>query len=449
MASTQDVEASLLKEKVSRRKRGELVYPLDYTTDMLNQLMTCFRGLTMHQFETPPKFVLDLGCGGGLWAIDAARQWPESTIIGFDIKDIQPRLYQMDGYNDLSRRVKWVQGNLLDGLYFPPDYFDFVRIARIGLGVPEDEWQSVLEEVYRVMKPGAVLEIIEEDLIFPYGEFSRPRPRPSPLTTDLPITDSNGPGTMSSRSSLASANPWVSSQDDLFDFTMSSKKTNLPPLEESPTSIYSPPSISSPPSTHSIPKTPHSIRSHSSNYLPQPTIPSPSYQGHPQDHSRLKSAWDAMLSQRFLTPQLITVLPFYLASLFTGVKSHPPLQIQLPPNSSGSRHCRGHESEVFDPLRQFTLYPASRRLSDADDSSSTDSGGSESRKPVSNWASMHLARTVRMVVACKEAIWVEYQRMYSPDLPPVTLARRQGRYLVSNKSSARESFDRAWTNWEK
>lgn len=31
----------------------------------------------------------------------------------------------------------------LDGLPFPPDHFDFVRIARIGLGVPEDEVRSL------------------------------------------------------------------------------------------------------------------------------------------------------------------------------------------------------------------------------------------------------------------------------------------------------------------
>jgi len=33
----------------------------------------------------------------------------------------------------------------LDGLPFPRDHFDFVRVAGIGLGVPEDEWQSLLE----------------------------------------------------------------------------------------------------------------------------------------------------------------------------------------------------------------------------------------------------------------------------------------------------------------
>src|ERR1700689_2365314 len=35
----------------------------------------CPNGLTMHRFETPPPIVLDLGCGTGLWTIEAAKQW--------------------------------------------------------------------------------------------------------------------------------------------------------------------------------------------------------------------------------------------------------------------------------------------------------------------------------------------------------------------------------------
>lgn len=35
-----------------------------------------YRGLTAHRFETPPTSVLDLGCGGGYWALEAAKQWP-------------------------------------------------------------------------------------------------------------------------------------------------------------------------------------------------------------------------------------------------------------------------------------------------------------------------------------------------------------------------------------
>ena len=33
----------------------------------------------------------------------------------------------------------------LDGLPFPSDHFDFIRIVGMGLAIAEDEWQPVLE----------------------------------------------------------------------------------------------------------------------------------------------------------------------------------------------------------------------------------------------------------------------------------------------------------------
>lgn len=38
-----------------------------------------------------------------------------------------------------------LSSNSLDGLPFPPQYFDFVRVSGLGLAIPEDEWQTVLE----------------------------------------------------------------------------------------------------------------------------------------------------------------------------------------------------------------------------------------------------------------------------------------------------------------
>jgi len=35
----------------------------------------------MHHFAEPPAVVLDLGCGGGYWAIEAAKQWEVSNYI--------------------------------------------------------------------------------------------------------------------------------------------------------------------------------------------------------------------------------------------------------------------------------------------------------------------------------------------------------------------------------
>jgi tRNA G46 methylase TrmB len=37
--------------------------------------------LTLHKFNNPPRLTLDLGCGGGLWCIEAAKRWPVSILI--------------------------------------------------------------------------------------------------------------------------------------------------------------------------------------------------------------------------------------------------------------------------------------------------------------------------------------------------------------------------------
>jgi hypothetical protein len=80
-----DVEKELLsKGRNHRRPHGHAVYCFPYTKDMVDfdnwdfmfQAKYCFQnGLTMSQFETPPQSVLDLGCGGGLWIIEAAKKW--------------------------------------------------------------------------------------------------------------------------------------------------------------------------------------------------------------------------------------------------------------------------------------------------------------------------------------------------------------------------------------
>ncbi|KAF9073461.1 hypothetical protein BDP27DRAFT_1289309 [Rhodocollybia butyracea] len=452
-----DVEALLLKEKVFRRRPGQVPYPLDYSPDMQTYdnwdhifFKRCYKSLTLNQFETPPKMVLDLGTGSGIWALEAAQQWPDSQIIGLDVKDIQPKIQNLEFYKDLARRVIWVHGNLLDGLPFPSNQFDFVRMARIGLAVPEDEWQFVLEEVSRVMKPGAVLEIFEEDLIFPYCEAARRRPRPTPLAMDLLPSDSL-PSTRSSMTAY-SISPWDHSQDDLLEGTLH-KKASLSPLQESPTSTLPTPTL------HFSPKSAQSYRSHSSlipliTHVP-PTPATSSFDTHPQDHSRLKAAWDAMLSHRFLAPQLITVLPFYLSSCFVDVKTHPTLHIPLPPNSSSDSRlfCLDDRSYTLDPEGQFELSRSTGRHSDSDENSNGHESSTSSKGPkrIFSWAPMHLARTVHTVIACKEAIWVEYAKLYSPDLPPTTTQARlkEGhRAVMSAKTAARESFDRVWSNWE-
>jgi len=48
-------------------------------------LVRMFGRLTIYDFPTPPERVLDLGCGTGLWCVEAAKQWP----VGVSLR-IQP-----------------------------------------------------------------------------------------------------------------------------------------------------------------------------------------------------------------------------------------------------------------------------------------------------------------------------------------------------------------------
>ncbi|EIW81029.1 hypothetical protein CONPUDRAFT_165259 [Coniophora puteana RWD-64-598 SS2] len=121
--------------------------------------------LTWHVFETPPAKVLDIGCGTGTWIMECARVWKDSHFVGLDVVPLHPNLNTIG--SGLSARIKWEQHNFLEGLPFPNEEFDYVHIKRIARGVPEDKWDDLFEEITRVMKPGAALEIIEDDLSFP------------------------------------------------------------------------------------------------------------------------------------------------------------------------------------------------------------------------------------------------------------------------------------------
>ena len=103
--TVKDVEHDLLKDKA--HKRQPFKYPLISSTDMVDLcapfdalrftlltrlsrphssvwdhifLTSLVGGLTIHQFETPPSMILDLGCGCGYWDIEMARKYPVSSL---------------------------------------------------------------------------------------------------------------------------------------------------------------------------------------------------------------------------------------------------------------------------------------------------------------------------------------------------------------------------------
>ncbi|EMD34054.1 hypothetical protein CERSUDRAFT_117562 [Gelatoporia subvermispora B] len=415
---SKDVQEELVENTARQRKRSisSVPYPVRYSKDLLvfdnwnNMFLNSLcRGLTVHQFQSQPIKVLDLGCGAGFWVIEAAKAWPYSTFVGFDILRIQPELSKSseiaDASGDISSRITWTQGNFLEALPYPDCQFDFVRICCIGLGVPESEWPHLLEEVARVMQPGAVLEVIEEDLIFPYTQIPLAKDHSFSLRTDVK-SDPALPSS-ASKSSLSSS-------------YSSSSSSNRPTLGLLPF----------PTTSTSAASTQRSVRDDFVELLD------------PRDHSRLYDAWEAMLHRRFLNEKLLSVLPFYLSSSFDDIQSHPTLRVLLPPNSrldldseiGGTFHHMNFDlSALFLELQDHNGRQSESRTDGSSLRSAQSAGATTSAL-----ASLHLARTVQIVRGCKEKMWEVYQAVAASNPNDQPLSRS---YLY-------EQFNAEWTNWE-
>ncbi|KII93159.1 hypothetical protein PLICRDRAFT_99692 [Plicaturopsis crispa FD-325 SS-3] len=139
-----------------------------------------------------PERSLDLGCGSGAWAIDAAKEWPDCHFVGIDLVNVQLPTYMLP--ESIAKRISWVHGNFLTTkLPFDDDEFDHVHIASIARGVPENKWNVLFDEVNRVLRPGGIVEVHEQDIIFP----TLPRWFTAPLRVRTRRADSiyrpNGP----------------------------------------------------------------------------------------------------------------------------------------------------------------------------------------------------------------------------------------------------------------
>jgi demethylmenaquinone methyltransferase / 2-methoxy-6-polyprenyl-1,4-benzoquinol methylase len=110
-----------------------------------------------------PKQVLDIATGTGDFAIQALDLNPDK-VTGVDISEGMLEIgRQKLQRKNLSSKVELLSGDS-ENLRFPENKFD---AATVGFGVRNFEnLEKGLQEIYRVLKPGAVLVVLE---------FSRPR----------------------------------------------------------------------------------------------------------------------------------------------------------------------------------------------------------------------------------------------------------------------------------
>ncbi|KAK2461466.1 hypothetical protein APHAL10511_005929 [Amanita phalloides] len=136
----------------------------DRYTDLLLRRLMPSGSPTFHDYGTkPPLSVLDLGCGLGHWVLYAADIWKTSQFIGFDLVDLTSHI-------EKPENVTFVKGNFLkQRLPFANKQFDLVRMANLALCIPQAKWEALLSEVFRILAVGGRLELIDDEIFFPYG----------------------------------------------------------------------------------------------------------------------------------------------------------------------------------------------------------------------------------------------------------------------------------------
>ncbi|KAI0421440.1 S-adenosyl-L-methionine-dependent methyltransferase [Xylaria grammica] len=124
------------------QQREELMHIL--VMDILEQQ------LFLAPMAEPPKKVMDLATGIGLWAIEMGDRFPDADILGLDLSPIQPTsvppnvTFQVDDVEDT-----WVHDN---------DY-DFIHMREASAYMRSTP--TVIESVIAHLKPGGWLELQE------------------------------------------------------------------------------------------------------------------------------------------------------------------------------------------------------------------------------------------------------------------------------------------------
>lgn len=92
---------------------------------------------TIANFDTPPKRVLDVGCGVyGQWILAAAPTvgWEATRFVGLDLAPVLVPFSTLP--HGLCARVQFVQHDFFQPLPFPDDAFDYIRCGGVAADIP-------------------------------------------------------------------------------------------------------------------------------------------------------------------------------------------------------------------------------------------------------------------------------------------------------------------------
>lgn len=129
-----------------------------------DRMITAGMGGVLPEFPDPTIFhrVLDVGCGTGGWSIEAARQYPEMSLVGIDISRRMVEYACTQAQEaQVADRVEFRVMDALQAIEFPDNSFDLVNLRLALSYVRKFEWRKIIEEMVQVVCPGGIVRIVE------------------------------------------------------------------------------------------------------------------------------------------------------------------------------------------------------------------------------------------------------------------------------------------------
>ncbi|KAI9020000.1 hypothetical protein CLU79DRAFT_228477 [Phycomyces nitens] len=86
--------------------------------------------------------------------MDVATEYPNATCVGIDKLPIFPQAIR-------PPNVTFQVLDILDGIPYQDNSFDFVQLRLFGACLQLTNWPIVLKEIYRVLRPGGCVQLLE------------------------------------------------------------------------------------------------------------------------------------------------------------------------------------------------------------------------------------------------------------------------------------------------
>ena len=115
-------------------------------------LRAALRGNHMAPLERPDA-ILDVGSGTGQWSFDLCGEFPDAIVVGVDL--VPGKVHERPA------SYRFVRANVLHGLPFADDSFDYVHQRLMVTALPVTTWPAVVRDLLRITRPGGWVELVE------------------------------------------------------------------------------------------------------------------------------------------------------------------------------------------------------------------------------------------------------------------------------------------------